>query len=51
MKFMLEHIGSGEGVQAHGWGLYFAQDRDVAERYRRVLTSEHHEYLLVGDRR
>lgn len=30
----LEAIGSGEGNQAHGWGLYYALDRDVAEGYR-----------------
>lgn len=33
-KPSLEAIGSGEGTQAHGWGLYYALDRDVAERYR-----------------
>lgn len=37
-KFTLEHIGSGEGAQAHGWGLYFALDRKVAEGYRRGLV-------------
>lgn len=51
MKFMLEHIGSGEGAQAHGWGLYFAQNRETAEGYRKRLTGGHHEYLLVGDRK
>lgn len=30
----LEAIGTGEGNQAHGWGLYYALDKDVAERYR-----------------
>ena len=32
-EFSLEHIGTGEGAQAHGWGLYFAQDRKVSEDY------------------
>ena len=36
--FSTEHIGTGEGAQAHGWGLYFAADRGVAERYKNVLT-------------
>lgn len=36
--FATEHIGTGEGAQAHGWGLYFAADRGVAERYKNVLT-------------
>lgn len=34
----LEAIGSGEGHQAHGWGLYYALNRDVAEKYRRSFT-------------
>lgn len=37
-KFDLRAIGSGEGAQAHGWGLYFAQDRKVSERYREKLA-------------
>ena len=35
----LEAIGSGEGHQAHGWGLYYALNRDVAEKYRRSFTA------------
>ena len=31
----LEAIGSGEGAQAHGWGLYYALNKDVAEDYRK----------------
>ncbi len=30
--FDLGAIGSGEGAQAHGWGLYFATDREISER-------------------
>ena len=30
----LEAIGTGEGNQAHGWGLYYALDKNVAEIYR-----------------
>jgi len=37
----LEAIGSGEGNQAHGWGLYYALDRDVAEGYRERSYSQH----------
>lgn len=36
--FSLEHIGTGEGAQAHGWGLYFAENKDVSEDYRRRLS-------------
>lgn len=37
-KFSLEAIGTGEGAQAYGWGLYFAGRRSVAEWYRDTLT-------------
>lgn len=37
-KPSLEAIGSGEGAQAHGWGLYYALNRDVAEEYRKKLS-------------
>ena len=36
-KPSLEAIGSGEGNQAHGWGLYYALNKDVAEGYRRAF--------------
>ena len=35
--FKLNRIGSGEGAQAHGWGLYFAKGREVAEDYQKKL--------------
>ena len=37
-KFSLHAIGSGEGAQAYGWGLYFASRREVAQHYRDALT-------------
>lgn len=37
-KFMLEFIGEGEGAQAYGWGLYFAQNPKIAKWYRDVLS-------------
>ena len=36
-KFSLEAMGSGEGAQAFGWGLYFAGNRQVAEFYKSAL--------------
>ena len=33
----LEAIGTGEGAQAHGWGLYYALSKDVAEGYRKAF--------------
>ena len=35
--FKLNRIGSGEGAQAHGWGLYFAKGREVAANYQKKL--------------
>lgn len=32
--FKLNKIGSGEGAQAYGWGMYFASQREVAQRYQ-----------------
>jgi len=39
-----DFIGTGEGAFAHGWGLYFAANRDVAERYREILNSRDLKY-------
>jgi hypothetical protein len=45
-KFTLNHIGSGEGAQVYGWGLYFAGERSVAEYYRKMLS---HSALTYAD--
>lgn len=37
-KFSTEQIGTGEGAQAYGWGLYFAESEEVAQGYRDALT-------------
>ena len=44
--FSLEHIGTGEGAQAHGWGLYFAQNKGVSEKYRENLSISNTEYRI-----
>ena len=36
--FSLDAIGTGEGAQVHGWGLYFAKNRTTAGRYKRKLA-------------
>lgn len=38
-KFSLDKIGTGEGAQAYGHGLYFAENEDVARNYRDKLAS------------
>lgn len=37
-EFALSAIGTGEGAQAHGWGLYFAGNKQTAEKYREKLS-------------
>ena len=37
-KFSTEKIGTGEGAQAYGWGLYFAAAKDVAKQYADKLS-------------
>lgn len=39
-RFSLEKIGTGEGAQAYGWGLYFASNKAIAEHYRNVLAGK-----------
>ena len=39
--FDLGAIGTGDGNQAHGWGLYFAKDKKVSDLYRRELSLIH----------
>ncbi len=36
-KFSMDNIGTGEGAQAYGHGLYFADNKEVGEQYRRVV--------------
>lgn len=37
-RFTTDRVGSGEGAQAYGWGLYFAQNRAVAQDYQERLS-------------
>jgi hypothetical protein len=39
-RFSLDKIGTGEGAQVFGWGLYFAENEKVAESYQRNLTEK-----------
>ena len=45
-KFSMEHIGSGEGAQAYGHGLYFAEARATAEDYQSALAG----FKIDGER-
>lgn len=46
-KFDVSKIGTGEGAQAYGHGLYFAESPEVAEGYRRGLSGR---VFQIGDR-
>ena len=39
-KFSLDKIGTGEGAQAYGHGLYFAENEGVARSYRDALADD-----------
>ena len=39
--FDLGAIGTGEGNQVHGWGLYFAKNKEMAKNYKEVLSNVH----------
>jgi len=46
-KFLMEKIGTGEGAQAYGHGLYFSENPAVANEYKRTLGNR---AFKVGDR-
>ena len=48
-KFLLHKIGSGEGAQAYGWGLYFTDTKAIAQNYKKGLT--HYNALSEADLR
>ena len=39
-EFRLEMIGTGEGAQAYGYGLYFTDSEDIAKFYRDTISNE-----------
>ena len=47
-KFSTEKIGTGEGAQAFGFGLYFTEDKDIAEWYRKKLTRDSGNFTKDG---
>jgi len=38
-RFDMSKVGTGEGAQAYGHGLYFAGNKDIAEHYRKKLSA------------
>jgi len=47
-KFDMSKIGTGEGAQAYGHGLYFASNKDVATYYREQLAPAITENFKLG---
>ena len=50
-KFSTQKIGTGEGAQAYGWGLYFAENRGVGEQYRNALAQKDTAERFAKDKR
>ena len=53
-KMSLQHIGTGEGNQAYGWGIYSAEARGTAEFYRKnlsVLDVDLKEYIVFSGKK
>jgi len=48
-RFDMSKIGTGEGAQAYGHGLYFAENEGVARWYRDALTQNSHPTLLADN--
>lgn len=47
-RFSLAHIGAGEGAQAYGWGMYFAENKDVAKDYARDGAIKYGDTIKIG---
>ena len=48
-KFSLEKVGTGEGAQMYGHGLYFAENEAVADEYRKALAGKPTDKQLMLD--
>ncbi len=48
-EFKLEKIGTGEGAQAYGYGLYFTDSEDIAKFYRDSISRGRSSIVYDGD--
>lgn len=48
-EFQMDKIGTGEGAQAYGHGLYFAESEDVARQYRDQLSHKANSVRVNGE--
>jgi hypothetical protein len=49
-RFSTDKIGTGEGNQSYGWGLYFAESKDVADHYRKTLSGDGYGIVKIAGR-
>lgn len=47
-KFSTDFMGKGEGAQAYGWGLYFAESEKVNRKYLKQFGNDSHKYWRVN---
>lgn len=47
-RFSTDFMGTGEGAQAFGWGLYFSGSREIADWYREKLATGDDNYIVAG---
>lgn len=47
-KFDISKLGTGEGAQAYGHGMYFAESPDVARGYQMALSQKANQYTTIG---
>lgn len=50
-KFLLRAVGTGEGQQAQGWGLYFSSREDIAIWYAQRLSIMQYEFRATEKQR
>lgn len=48
-KFDVSFMGTGEGSQVHGWGIYIAEDKSISEEYRDALSVLETMIVIVDD--
>jgi hypothetical protein len=47
-KFDISKVGTGEGAQAYGHGMYFAENPNVAKQYQKDLSNFYEPYVQYG---
>jgi hypothetical protein len=46
-RFSLDYMGTGQGDQIHGWGLYFTNDQDMAKAYSNIDGDNPQRYKIT----